>query len=194
MGTQDQVIPPAATFLTTWFPWVTCCSSFGTLITCCNVYLDVWAYWYNIHLPQTRSRDCSFPRLRPSFWSPAVPGRGTRWFAEWINEWRTKTCSDRCGGIDTITSTSWIPVIGEKHNKILAHTNFSLIKMDVGAPGWLSRLSGQLLIPTQIMISQSREFEPHMGSVLTVWSLLGILPLSLSLSASLPIALYLSLN
>ena len=61
--------------------------------------------------------------------------------------------------------------------------------MDVGAPGWLSRLSGQLLIPTQIMISQSREFEPHMGSVLTVWSLLGILPLSLPLPHSHSVSL-----
>ena len=46
----------------------------------------------------------------------------------------------------------------------------------VGAPGWLSRLSIQLLlILAQIMISQFMGFSPVSSSVLTVWSLLGIL-------------------
>ena len=45
-------------------------------------------------------------------------------------------------------------------------------------PGWLSRLSGQLLISAPVMISQFVRSSPTSGSVLTVWSLLGILSLS----------------
>ena len=57
--------------------------------------------------------------------------------------------------------------------------------MGSGAPGWLSQLSLQLLILAQVMISQFMGSSPASGSVLMVWSLLGILCLSLSLSASL---------
>ena len=48
-------------------------------------------------------------------------------------------------------------------------------KMASGVPGWLSQLSIQLLISTQVMISS-----PTWGSVLTVQSLLGMRILSLS--------------
>ena len=52
--------------------------------------------------------------------------------------------------------------------------------MAFGAPGWLSQLSTQLfLISAQVMISWFVGSRPTWVSVLTVWSLLGILsPLS----------------
>ena len=52
-------------------------------------------------------------------------------------------------------------------------------------PGWLSWLDIRLLISAQVMISQFLGLSPTLGSALAVWSLLGILPLSLlSLSVS----------
>ena len=53
-----------------------------------------------------------------------------------------------------------------------------------GTPGWLSRLSDQLLTPAQVMISRFVGSSPASGSALTVWSLLLILSLSLSLCPS----------
>ena len=59
--------------------------------------------------------------------------------------------------------------------------------------GWLSWLSIQLLVSAQVMISFC-EFKPHIG--LTVWSLLGILPPSLSAPPllALSLSIYLSLK
>ena len=54
-----------------------------------------------------------------------------------------------------------------------------------GAPGWLSWLSVQILVSARIMISWLMSLSPASGSALTVWSLLGILSLFLSL-LSLP--------
>ena len=51
-----------------------------------------------------------------------------------------------------------------------------------GAPEWVSQLSIWLLISPQVMISRFMKLSPALGSVLTVWSLLTILSLSLSLS------------
>ena len=62
-----------------------------------------------------------------------------------------------------------------------------LKKSSDGAPGWLNRLSVQLLISAQVTIL------PFVKSALTVWSLLGILSLSLSAPPSLPLSLSLSL-
>ena len=53
-----------------------------------------------------------------------------------------------------------------------------------GAPGCLSRLGIWFLVLAQIMISWFLSLSPASGSVLTVWSLLGILCLCLSLSLS----------
>ena len=52
-----------------------------------------------------------------------------------------------------------------------------------GAAGWLSRLSVQLLVSAQAVISRSMGSSPASSSALTVWRLLGILPL-LSLCSS----------
>ena len=60
----------------------------------------------------------------------------------------------------------------------------------IGAPGWLSQLSFQLLVLAQIMISQFVGASPMLGSVLTAWTLLGIL--SPSPSAPPPLVLALS--
>ena len=53
-----------------------------------------------------------------------------------------------------------------------------------GAPGWLSRLSIQLLVWAQVMISRFVSSSPTLSSALTSQSLLGILSLSLSLYPS----------
>ena len=58
-----------------------------------------------------------------------------------------------------------------------------------GAPGWLIQLNVQLLILAQVMISQFVSFSPKLVSVLTAWSLLGILSLPLSVSLSLSLSL-----
>ena len=60
-------------------------------------------------------------------------------------------------------------------------------KQENGASGWLSRLSVQLLISAQAMISLLWECAPASGSALSAWSLLGtlsLLSLCLSLSSS----------
>ena len=54
------------------------------------------------------------------------------------------------------------------------------MKIKLGAPGWLSQLSIQLLISARVMISEFMESSPALGSVLTAWSLLGILSPPLS--------------
>ena len=59
----------------------------------------------------------------------------------------------------------------------------------LGEPGWLSRLSVQLLISAQVTISRFVGSSPVSGSALTVRSLLGILSLSLSLFAPPSLAL-----
>ena len=51
----------------------------------------------------------------------------------------------------------------------------------VGAPGWLCPLRGRLLILAQVMISQFVSSRPALGYALSVRSLLGTLPPSLSL-------------
>ena len=53
-------------------------------------------------------------------------------------------------------------------------------------PGRLSRLSVRLLISAQVSISQFVGSSPASGSALTVWSLLGILSLSLPPTPPLP--------
>ena len=55
--------------------------------------------------------------------------------------------------------------------------------MDVGAPGWLSRLSVRLLISAQGVMSWFVGPGPALSCVRTAGSLLGILSLSPSLSA-----------
>ena len=68
------------------------------------------------------------------------------------------------------------------------------LKRRPGAPGWLSRLSGRLLVLAQVMISRLVSLSPESGSVLTTRSLLGILFLSLLLPCSRVRALSLSLK
>ena len=51
----------------------------------------------------------------------------------------------------------------------------------LGAPGGLGRVSVRLLISAQVTISRFVGSSPVLGSARTVWSLLGILSLSLSL-------------
>ena len=51
-------------------------------------------------------------------------------------------------------------------------------------PGGLSRLSVRLLVSAQVMISRSAGSSPVLGSVLTAWTLPGILSPSLSLCPS----------
>ena len=63
---------------------------------------------------------------------------------------------------------------------------------NLGVPEWLSWLSVQLLISGQVVISRFMSLSPTWGSVLTVWSLLGIL--SPSVSAPPPHVLFLSLS
>ena len=57
------------------------------------------------------------------------------------------------------------------------------------APGWLSRLSVQLLVSTQVVISQFVGSSPASGSVLTARSLLGIFSPSLCPSPLLSVSL-----
>ena len=69
-------------------------------------------------------------------------------------------------------------------------------RVTCGALRWLSLLSVQLLISAQAMIPQFVGLSPASGSVLTVWSLLGLLPLSpfLSLSLAGALSLFLKVN
>ena len=56
----------------------------------------------------------------------------------------------------------------------------SYVELYLGVPGWLSRLSTQLLVLAQVMISLLVRSSPRSGSMLTAQSLLGILSLRLS--------------
>ena len=60
----------------------------------------------------------------------------------------------------------------------------------LGVPGWFSQLSLWLLVSAQVMISQLMSPSPSSGSVLTMWSQLGILSLR-SLSAPTLLVLFL---
>ena len=60
----------------------------------------------------------------------------------------------------------------------------------IGAPGWLSWFSIRLLILARVMISQFVGLSPMSGSVLSMWSLLGIL----CLPAPPPLALMYALS
>ena len=51
-------------------------------------------------------------------------------------------------------------------------------------PGWLSRLKHPTLVSAQGMTSRFVGLSPTLGSTLAMWSLLGILSLSLSLCPS----------
>ena len=55
-----------------------------------------------------------------------------------------------------------------------------VLNVGVGVPGRLSQLSIRLLISAQVMIPQFMRWSCTAGSALMVWSLLGILSLSLS--------------
>ena len=65
-------------------------------------------------------------------------------------------------------------------------------KDHLGAPGWLSPFSIRLLVSAQVTISPFMGLSPASGSVLTAWSLLGVLSLSLSLCTSPAVSLSLS--
>ena len=73
---------------------------------------------------------------------------------------------------------------------------FQLVNSVIGAPGWLSWLSVQLLISAQVMISWFLRSSPMLSFVLTAWSLFGILSLSpfISVPPSLSLSLSLSLS
>ena len=70
-------------------------------------------------------------------------------------------------------------------------TKFCFLNVGLGVPGWLSRLSVRFLVSAQVMISV-HGFQPCIGSVLTVQSLLGILSL-LSLPPP-PLTLFVSFS
>ena len=62
----------------------------------------------------------------------------------------------------------------------------------LGAPGWLSWLSVQLLVLAQVVISRFVSSSPTLGSMLTAQSLLGILSFPLSAPPLLMLMLSLS--
>ena len=64
--------------------------------------------------------------------------------------------------------------------KIPKHTKGENKTQNCEMPRWLSQLSVRLLISAQVMISGFVGLTPASGSVLTMWSLLGILSPSLS--------------
>ena len=67
-------------------------------------------------------------------------------------------------------------------------------RMVRGAPGWLRRLSVQLLILAQVMISRFVRSSPRSGSVLPGQSVLRVLSLSLPLLHSSVLSLSLKIN
>ena len=89
------------------------------------------------------------------------------------------------------------PSIGP-HHMVLSSENMA----DGWVPGWLSWLSFQFLISTQVMISLLVESSPAWGSMLSVEPVWDSLSLSLSLSPcpthslppSLPLSLSLKIN
>ena len=72
------------------------------------------------------------------------------------------------------------------------HTTFK--NTATGAPGWFSRLIVWLLVSAQVMISWFVSSSPESGSVLRVWSLLGVLSLSLSLCPNSACSVSLKIN
>ena len=69
------------------------------------------------------------------------------------------------------------------------YINENLKRSETGVPEWFSLLSVHLLIPIPVMISQLMGLSSTSGSELTVWSLLGILSLPLSVSFSLSLSI-----
>ena len=69
-----------------------------------------------------------------------------------------------------------------------------ILRKIVGASGWLSWLSVQLLVSAQVMIIKFMRLSPALGSVLAARSLLGILSLPLSVSLCPSAARVLSLS
>ena len=61
------------------------------------------------------------------------------------------------------------------------------IKVICGVPGWLRWLSTRLSTLARVMISPPMSWNPTAGSALVVWSLLGVLSVSLVLPLSLPL-------
>ena len=101
------------------------------------------------------------------------------------------------GAVAVVAKISHALTIGQlsagKYNDCANWEDLLIVQEDVlltnytylGAPQWLSWLSVQLLISTQVVISQFLSLSSTSGSALTAWSLLGILPL---LSLPLPCA------
>ena len=82
------------------------------------------------------------------------------------------------------------PGLNNTFQRIMRRIYSQNIKLH-GARGWLNQLSVQFLISAQVMISWFVSSSPALGSVLTAWSLLGILSPSLS---ALPYSLCLFLK
>ena len=88
---------------------------------------------------------------------------------------------------DVLTHLTWPPnkfsvrAFLNHFHAPLAPNSVCSQKSEKGMPGWFSRLSSWLLISAQVIISQVVRSSPTSGSELTVWSLLGILSLPLSL-------------
>ena len=61
-------------------------------------------------------------------------------------------------------------------------------------PGWLSQLSVGLLVSARVMVSWFVSSSPTLGSMLTVWSLLGTLSFPLSLCSSPSVGLPIKIN
>ena len=79
---------------------------------------------------------------------------------------------------------SWAQGLEESHNDGEGEKKrvpYHFQKLFLGAPGWLSQLGIRLLIVALVMISQFVSLSPKWGFVLTVGSLLGILPFPVSL-------------
>ena len=72
-----------------------------------------------------------------------------------------------------LNSNQLIPITEVRMSVSFIIINNTLI---IESPGWLSQLSvGRLLISAQVMISRFVASSPVSGSMLTAWSLLGIL-------------------
>ena len=76
----------------------------------------------------------------------------------------------------------WVTFLtGVTHSFFLPGLDGHLNSSPLGASGWLSWLNVRFLISSQAMISWFVRSSPTLGSALTVWRLLGILSLPLSL-------------
>ena len=76
----------------------------------------------------------------------------------------------------------------------LIHARMTIIKKTRGAPGWFSQLSVQLVVSSQVIISQFVSLSPASSSTLAKQTLLGILSLPLSLPLPCSFCLSLSLS